>query len=136
MACTVLAALNVHSVEKVGDTGKNCQTGIQTPFWRVCPGNSSPEQMARRKPVGSPSVIRVSPRDRVEVGIHPVVELPVHSHPKTSRDVDVKIRAHLCLGSIPHGKPCTIDINLAQFESRVVIVDACLNVILPSPTAN
>ena len=102
----------------------------------ACPRSVSSQEMVGRKPVGRSPLLRIGPRQRVEIGIHPVVELPGGPDCEAFRKEGLEIRPDLGLGSIPYRQTIAVDVDLADSHSRIVIIDDGIDIVLPLPVSD
>ena len=99
----------------------------------LSPRDVGAEQMIAGNAVGCLTVIRISPCERVEIGIHPVVKLPGGSQCEAQRKNELERSPQLRLRRICHRKTVAIDIHTAHFHSGIVVVDESPYIILPTP---
>ena len=83
--------------------------------------------------VGWLSVIGIGSGEGIKIGIHPVIELPVHTKPQPGRNPGSHRCSHLSLRRIGNGKVVAVHIDLAYFQTGVIIIDNGLDIIFPPP---
>ena len=75
--CSILAPFYIYGIEQVVALGEDSDA-VAVP--RALPRHIRAEQMVAGNAVRSRPVIGIRARRRVEIGIHPVVELPVDTY--------------------------------------------------------